>query len=72
MKKLSLLFLLLVGCATTDPAIIDIQQKILGDKYVKGDTHYFRFLDGTILVVDERTYHEFKVMQTVQLTWKKQ
>ncbi len=71
MKKLILLLFIITGCATVDPTILDTQHKILGAKYVKNNVHYFQFLDGTVLVVDERTYHDFREMQTVKLVWSK-
>lgn len=72
MKKLVILLTLLVAsCATVDYSILDKQQKLLARKYTDKGNHYFQFYDGTVLVVDGKTYHDFREQQVVQLTWRK-
>lgn len=72
MKKLLFLLLLFVAsCATLDSNIIDIQYKVLARKYSQNSSYYFQFYDGTILLVDIKTYQDFREQQTVQLTWRK-
>ncbi len=73
MMKTTLLLLTLIcaSCATTNNDVLDVQQKLLADKYIKNNTYYFRFYDGSVLAVDEATYHQFKEKTVVKLTWRK-
>ncbi len=71
MKKLALLLLIITGCATADPSILDVQHKVLASKYVERGVHYFQFFDGTVMVVDQKTFRQFEERQTVKLTWRK-
>ncbi len=74
MKKIILLLLitfLASSCATLDSNIIDVQQKVIARKYTQNKDFYFQLYDGTVLLVDSKTYHDFREQQTVQLTWRR-
>jgi hypothetical protein len=60
-----------VSCAIADTTVIDTQQKLLARKYVEKSEYFFQFYDGTLLKVDQSTYHNFRERETVQLTWRK-
>ena len=70
-KLLILSAMITVSCATADLTVIDIQHKILADKYTKNNDYFFRFYDGTVLKVDETTYLSFQSRETIKLTWRK-
>ncbi len=71
MKKLAILLTLLVASCATDKSIIHVQHKVLAHKYTERGNYYFQFFDGTIVVVDDKTYQEFRERETVRLTWRK-
>ena len=70
-KKIAIALTFILASCATDKSILDVQQKILAEKYISRGEHFFRFYDGTVLLVDERTWNEFKERQTVQLTYRR-